>query len=299
MRVSKGFNELQVSDIDVKAIEVSGHNHDPSQGSLVLSSNWIADSPTLISVFAEINFDQIKEDFNFSEEDKLTAVLRSYCKTTTMQHFGIPYSLSNNKMELELLIPSFEWADQSNLKLSIIHNTVDNQGFIPGKAILSKSRLFERSWSLVLSGSYSRSDVQSVDFGNGDGKKNGMWEIIVAPPIDIDSWMTVEQSSVVRIRVNEDRITELEIPQVEMLLKVDMIMSALESIFDPDISGDARDEIIEMILMPPNGSGSWVRFLSHIFPVAFPQGSLGVTQFWNGRKDEIRTRIQSYVSGVS
>jgi hypothetical protein len=299
MRVSKGFNELQLSEIEVKVIEINGDSHDPSQSAVLLSSNWIADSPTLIRIFAETNYDQIKEYLNLSEEDKLVAVLRSYCRTTTMQHFGIPSSVSNNKMELELLVPSFEWADQADLRLSIVHDTVDNYGFIPGKAILSKSRLFERSWSLVLSGSYSRSDVQSVDFGSGDGKKNGIWEIIVAPPIDIDSWITVEQSSVVRIRVNEDRIAELEIPQVEMLLKVDMIMSALGSIFDPDLSGDARDEIIEMIFNPPNGSGSWLRFLSHVFPVAFPQGSLGVTQFWNGRKDEIRTRIQSYVSGVS
>jgi hypothetical protein len=299
MRVSKGYNELQASDLNVKVIEVNGEYHDPSLSSMILSSNWIADSSTNIQFFADIDLEKIKQDFQLSDKDELTAVLRSYCKATTIQHFGQPAQLVDNKIKLELLIPPFEWADQSNLKISIIHNLVDNDGFLPGKAILNKSRLYERSWSFVLSGSYSRSDVQSVAFAAGSGKKNGLWEIIVTAPIEIDSWITVEQSSVVRIRVNEERLTEIEIPQVEMLLKVDMIMSSLEALFNADISPDVRDEIFEMISAPPKDSGSWLRFLSSIFPIAFPQGSLGATQFWHGRKDEIRTRIQSYVSGVS
>jgi hypothetical protein len=299
MRVSKGYNELLTSDLEVKVVEVNGEYHDPSLGSIVLSSNWIADSSTNIQIFADIDLDRIKREFQFSEKDELTAVLRSYCKATTLQHFGQPVPLVDNIVKLNLLIPPFEWAEQSNIKISIIHMAVDNYGFIPGKAILNKSRLYERSWSFVLSGSYSRSDVQSVAFGASDGKKNGLWEIIVSAPIEIDSWITVEQSSVIRIRVNEERVADIEIPQVEMLLKVDMIMSSLEAVFNADISPGARDEIFEMMSIPPIGSGSWLRFLSNIFPIAFPQGSIGATQFWHSRKDEIRTRIQSYVSGVS
>jgi hypothetical protein len=299
MRISKGYNELKDSDLKIKVIEINGDYHDPSSGAISLSSNWIADSPTLIKIFAELDMDGLQSNYQLSENDKLKGVLRSYCKSTAMQHFGKPVALIGNEITLEILIPEFEWSDQATLKMSITHDSVDNLSFIPGKAILDKSRLGEREWSLVLSGTYSRSDVQSVSFASAGGKNNGFWEISITPPIDIDSWLTVEQSSVVRIRINENRVEELDIPQIQMLLKVDMIMSALDAVFDAEISEDARNEVLEMIFMAPDGSGSWLRFLSNVLPIAFPQGLLGITQFWHGRKDEIRTRIQSYVSDVS
>jgi hypothetical protein len=247
---------------------------------------------------AELNVEEIARAYSLTRQDSITGVLRTYCKGTTIQHFSENVSLNGSDLNLELTIPAFQWADQADLKFSIIHNAVDTSTLTPGKAVLNKSRLYEQTWSLVLSGSYSRSDVQSVTFVSGDGKNNALWEISITPPVEIGSWSTVEQSAVVHIRVNQARETDLEISQVELLLKVDMIMASLEAIFDHAITADARDEIIEMILAPPLGSGSWLRFLSLMFPIAFPNGGIAASQFWHSHKDEIRARIQSYIGGL-
>lgn len=298
MRISKGFNELRITDFHIKRFEVNDSLEDPFSTEVLLSSSWISDSPTTIKIQIEFDLESISKMFSLSQSDSLTGVIRSYCRYTKLQHFSANTPLIGNELSLELSIPPFEWGEQADLKISIAHDTVDQSVITPGRATLNKSRLFEQSWSLLLSGSYSRSDVQSVLFTEGDGKNNSLWQILITPPSDIDSWITAEQSAVVHIRVNQIKESELEITLVELLLKVDMIMSSLESIFGNDVSTDARKEIIDLICSPPDGSGSWLRYLSLIFPIAFPNGSIGATQFWDSRKDEIRARIQSFLGGL-
>ena len=298
MRISKGYRDLSTSDFHIKRFEIDESLQDPLSAEVLLSSSWISDSQTTIKMQIELDMESISKGFSLSKSDSLTGVLRSYCKYTKLQHFGAKTPVIGNEMTLELNVPSFEWGEQADLKLSIAHDIVDQAIATEGRPILNKSRLFEQSWSLLLSGSYSRSDVQSVAFIDGDGKSNSLWEVLITPPSDIDSWITTEQSAVVHIRVNQFKEAELETPQVELLLKVDMIMSSLESIFGNDVAAEFRSEIIDLICLPPAGSGSWLKFLSLVFPVAFPNGSIGATQFWYSRKDEIRARIQSYLGGL-
>jgi hypothetical protein len=298
MRISKGYRELSNSDLHIKRFEIDESLQNPLSTDIALSSKWISDSKTTIRMQIELDMESISKSFSLSQSDSFTGVLRSYCKYTKLQHFSANTPLIGKEMNLELTIPSFEWGEQADLKLSIAHDIVDQAIASKGRAILNKSRLFEQSWSLLLSGSYSRSDVQSVKFIDGDGKGNSLWEIMITPPSDIDSWITTEQSAVVHIRVNQVKELELENTQVELLLKVDMIMSSLDAIFGNAVTEESRSEIIDLICSPPVGSGSWLKFLSFVFPIAFPNGSIGATQFWHSRKDEIRARIQSYLGGV-
>lgn len=298
MRVSKGFNEIPPSAVRISAIQINGEFQDHKTDEMSISTKWIADTETKVDVHLELDLPVVYEICKLGPNEILLASVRSYCQATTIQHFGEPVPIDSGSLKCSLVIPEFEWSDQAVLKFSIVVSNLSKDNPVVGKASLDKSRLFEKSWSVVLSGTYSRVDVQSVLFYESPAKRNALWEIFMVTPTDIPSWTTVEQSAVVRIRINESRLNAIESDYVESLLKVDVFMAALATIFNSDLSAEDRDSLIELISSPPAESGSWLKFLSSIFAVGFPNGSIGSMQYWRSRQNDIRTRVQSYIGGV-
>lgn len=298
MRVSKGFNEIPESAFQLNSFQIDREFQDHNLEEISISSNWLADTETVIELNASLDLERVKEICKLSGNEIILASLRSYCKTTTLQHFSKPVRIESDKIELLMRIPEFEWANQATIKVSIAVQNVDPSHEIAGKPSLEFSRLFERTWSFILSGTYTRVDVQSVGFDFDSSKRNALWEIFLSLPMGIESWKTVEQSGVIRVRLNEDRLEAMQDANVKALLKVDLIMAALGTVFDAEISDAEREQILQSISNPPQDSGSWLRFLSTYFSSAFPSGIIGASQFWRDRQNEIRTRIQSFVGGI-
>lgn len=245
---------------------------------------------TYISAKFQIQISEMMTTCALDKDDEIFLTLFSYCPGTKLQHYGRPVLIVNSEVEVELSIPENELSDELNLYAVVTTRFNESKDRKVGAPHKSNSRLLTRSWKIYLSGSRTQGNVVFLDFSVDTAASKALWRIHINENIDMDSWLTVQHSHILRIEVNENHKEFIQQPYFQIPLMTDMVMLALDSA----IRDDEKLEYLQNDSMP---DGSWAKFVKGMFQSVFLTGQLGVKQKWSEDQSLIRTRVQHLMAG--
>ena len=154
---------------------------------------------------------------------------------------------------------------------------------------MSNSRLLKKSWKIALAGSRTQANVVLLDFSKDHRTSKAMWNIKISDGYDMDSWLSAQHSSVLRIEVNRNYEDYIEQQQFKILLMTDIVILSLARAI-------ADDEKLTYLQNNEIAEGSWAQFVKTMYLSVFSIGELGVKQKWQDNQNEIRARVQHQMS---
>ena len=278
---------MSMTNLNVSGREYPSENYDEEV--LNLTSWWTPSTSTDISVRLALKRSEIITDCSLNVQDEIFVSLYSYCSGTKLQHHGQAKLLVSNDIELNLNVPPFELAEEMDLYALI---TVRLDPAIErrlGAPAISNSRLFIKSWKITLAGSRTQANVVMLDFSNDARTSKAMWNIKISDGYDMDSWLSAQHSSVLRIEVNRNYEDYIEQQQFKILLMTDIVILSLARAI-------ADDEKLAYLQNNEIAEGSWAQFLKTMYLSVFSIGELGIKQKWQDNQNEIRARVQHQMS---
>ena len=289
---SLGYNladpfSMSMSNFSVNGREYPSENYDEEV--LNLTSWWTPSTSLDISVRLALKRSEIMADCSLNAQDEIFVSLYSYCSGTKLQHQGQPKLLVSNDIELELNVPPFELAEEIDLYALI---TVRLDPAIErrlGAPAISNSRLLRKSWKIALAGSRTQANVVLLDFSKDPRTSKAMWNIKISDGYDMDSWLSAQHSSVLRIEVNINYKDYIEQQQFKILLMTDIVILSLARAI-------ADDEKLAYLQNNEIAEGSWAQFVKTMYLSVFSIGELGIKQKWQDNQNEIRARVQHQMS---
>ena len=290
---SLGYNTASELDLKMVSLNINDreyHAVDFDSDELNLSSWWTPSMPTNIRCKFAIKLSEIREDCCLSKNDELFLTLYSYCSSNKLQHHGKPVPVNNEiDVEANLIIPQSEIAGDLNLIALLTTRFDDTSTRKIGAPVISNSRLLIKTWKIYLSGSRTQANVVCLDFSSDPSRAKAMWQIKINDNIDMDSWMTTQHSSVLRIEVNKIYEDYIQQPQFQVPMMTDLVMLALNNAISDDdrLTYLQNDDIAE---------GSWAKFVKSMFQNIFSPGQISIKQKWKEEQDQIRTRVQHLMS---
>lgn len=278
---------MSMSILSVNGREYPSENYDEKV--LNLTSWWTPSTSLDISARLTLKRSEIMADCSLNAQDEIFVSLYSYCSGTKLQHHGQAKLLVSNDIELELNIPPFELAEEIDLYALI---TVRLDPAIErrlGAPTISNSRLLRKSWKIALAGSRTQANVVLLDFSKDPRTSKAMWNIKISDGYDLDSWLSAQHSSVLRIEVNRNYEDYIEQQQFKILLMTDIVILSLARAI-------ADDEKLTYLQNNEIAEGSWAQFVKTMYLSVFSIGELGVKQKWQDNQNEIRARVQHQMS---
>ena len=291
---SLGYNMADSTDLQMVTVKINNYEYSPEDldtESFNLTSWWTPSMQTEIAVKFKVRKAEIVNDCALSQNDALFLTLYSYCPGTKLQHQAKPVAITDDEVEIELIIPANELADDLTLNAIVTANFIEGDKRKIGSPQLSNSRLLTKSWNFLLSGSRTQANVVFLDFSQDSVRAKSLWQIKISDNIDLDAWLNSQHSNVLRIEVNEiheDFIQQLHF-QVPMM--TDLVMLALDNAI-------TDDEKFDFLQNDALADGSWARFVKSMYQSVFAVGQIGVRQKWIEEQDRIRTRVQHLMSSI-
>lgn len=290
---SLGYNLADTSDLKMTSIKFNGHDY-PSDDfdieTFNLTSWWTPSMQTDIQARFTIRQDEIANDCALRKEDELFLTLYSYCPGTKLQHIGKPLLIDSDEVEIQLMIPADELAEDFSLNAVLTTRFNEKKERKVGAPQKSNSRLLTKSWKISLSGSQTQANVVFLDFSKDKSRAKALWQIVINENLDFDSWLTAQHSNILRIEVNKIHEDYIKQPYFQIPLLTDLVMLAL----DNAIKDDEKRNFLQNDLM---AEGSWANFVKLQFKQLYPVGQIGLKQKWYEEQDRIRTRVQHLMSG--
>ena len=289
---SLGYNLADQFCMTMNSFSVNGREY-PSENYddevLNLTSWWTPSTSTDISVRLVLKRSEIITDCSLNAQDEIFVSLYSYCSGTKLQHHGQAKLLVSNDIDLELNIPPFELSEEMDLHALItvrLDPTIERR---LGAPAISNSRLLRKSWKIALAGSRTQANVVLLDFSKDPRTSKAMWNVKISDGYDMDSWLSAQHSSVLRIEVNRNYEDYIEQQQFKILLMTDIVILSLARAIadDEKLAYLQNDEIAE---------GSWAQFVKTMYLSVFSIGELGIKQKWQDNQNEIRARVQHQMS---
>lgn len=278
---------MSMSNLSVNGREYPSDNYDEEV--LNLTSWWTPSTSLDISARLTLKRSEIMADCSLNAQDEIFVSLYSYCSGSKLQHHGQAKLLVSNDIELDLNIPPFELAEEIDLFAQI---TVRLDPAIErrlGAPTISNSRLLKKSWKIALAGSRTQANVVLLDFSKDPRTSKAMWNIKISDGYDMDSWLSAQHSSVLRIEVNRNYEDYIEQQQFKILLMTDIVILSLARAI-------ADDEKLTYLQNNEIAEGSWAQFVKTMYLSVFSIGELGVKQKWQDNQNEIRARVQHQMS---
>lgn len=289
---SLGYNLADPIDLALNALKVNSHDYpstDYDSELINISSWWTPTMSTEIECRFKINQAEIRLQSALGNEDVLYLSMFTYCPSTKIQHQTKPIPISSDSVEVSLVIPENEIAEDLTLHSVITTQFNEENERKIGAPTLSNSRLITKSWKIYLSGSRTQANVVSTDFSKDTRLSKAMWQIKINPSVDIDSWLVAQHSSVLRIQINKKYEDFIHTPFFQIPMMTDLVMLALDgAISDPDK--------LAFLQSDASAQGSWAKFVKSMYLQIFNQGQLGVKEKWSDEKDYYRARIQHLMS---
>lgn len=290
---SLGYNLADTSDLRMTSIKFNGHDY-PSDDfdieTFNLTSWWTPSMQTDIQARFTIRQGEIATDCGLRKEDELFLTLYSYCPSTKLQHIGKPLLIDSDEVEIQLMIPADELAEDFSLNAVLTTRFNEKKERKVGAPQKSNSRLLTKSWKISLSGSQTQANVVFLDFSKDKSRAKALWQIVINENLDFDSWLTAQHSNILRIEVNKIHEDYIKQPYFQIPLLTDLVMLAL----DNAIKDDEKRNFLQNDLM---AEGSWANFVKLQFKQLYPVGQIGLKQKWYDEQDRIRTRVQHLMSG--
>ena len=278
---------MSMTNLSVSGREYPSENYDEEV--LNLTSWWTPSTSTDVSVRLALKRSEIVTDCSLNSQDEIFVSLYSYCSGTKLQHHGQAKLLVSNDIDLDLNIPPFELAEEIDLHAMI---TVRLDPAIErrlGAPTISNSRLLRKSWKIALAGSRTQANVVLLDFSKDPRTSKAMWNIKISDGYDMDSWLSAQHSSVLRIEVNRNYEDYIEQQQFKILLMTDIVILSLARAI-------ADDEKLTYLQNDGIAEGSWAQFVKTMYLSVFSIGELGIKQKWQDNQNEIRARVQHQMS---
>lgn len=291
---SLGYNLANELDVQIKLLRINQreyHSNDLISEFFNISSWWTPSMPTNIECRLLVKSTEIRSDCCLSKNDELFLTLYSYCPGTKLQHHGKPILITGTEdIEVSLEIPSNEIAEYLNFYAVITARFDESHSRKVGAPFISNSRLLTKVWKIYLSGSSTQANVVCLDFSKDLTRAKSIWQIKINDSSDLDSWITTQHSSVLRIEVNELYEDYIQQPHFQVLMMTDLVMLALDkAIID--------DERLMFLQSDSIAEGSWAKFIKSMYQNIFTVGQIGVKQRWREEQDQIRARVQHLMSG--
>ena len=289
---SLGYNLANSSDLSLQNIKVNGHEYvseDIDNEIFNLTSWWTPSLNTEISARFRIQLNEIKSDCALSKNDQLFLTLFSYCPGTKLQHESKPIRLDTDEVEMEISIPPTEIAENLNLNATITVNIDDQIERRVGSPYISNSRLLNKTWKFLLSGSRTQANVVLLDFSDDSRRAKALWEIKINDNLDFDTWLSSQHSNVLRIEVNKLYEDYIQQPQFQIPMMTDLVMRALdEAINDEEKITFLQNDFV--------AEGSWAKFVKSMYLNVFTSNNIAVKQKWRDEQDSLRAVVQNLMS---
>ena len=289
---SLGYNTADPFSIKLNEFYMNDHDY-PSEfydeAGFNISTWWTPTLETNIRAKFSVALDEIIEDCSLKKGDEVFLSLYSYCPSTKMQHRGTVELVNSNEMEIHLQIPPCEIADELNLFATLTVRFDESKERKVGSPVISNSRLLSKSWKIFLSGSRTQANVITTDFSLNSQISKALWNIKIREGYDMDTWLTAQHSSVLRIEMNKLYEDYINLPHFQVLLMTDVVMLSLDrAIDDPEkLAFLQNDELSE---------GSWSKYLKTMYMSIFSTGEIGIKQKWHENQSEIRARVQNLMT---
>ena len=274
--------------MDAKSLSINGHefaNQLVAGESINLSGWWTPALSTKISGVVSLNYEQIYEDCALNASDVLYLEIFTYCSGTKLQHHCEPILIQGQQVSFSLDIPSEQISGKIELFAVILTRFENDLARKGGAPIASNSRLLEKSWKFQLTGSHTQANVTVADFSIDSRIENSFWRLQIEDDLEIETWLEVQHSSVVKIVLNERHLDFFSHAGVQALLMTDLVMLSLEN----SLSDDERLSFLQGI---GNAEGTWAQYVKQMFNLVFSSGQIGVREYWRDSQSEIRTRVQ-------
>ena len=278
---------MSITNLSVNGREYPSENYDEEV--LNLTSWWTPSTSTDVSVRLALKRSEIVTDCSLNAQDEIFVSLYSYCSGTKLQHHGQAKLLVSNDIDLDLNIPPFELAEEIDLHAMITVRLDPSIERRLGAPAISNSRLLKKSWKIALAGSRTQANVVLLDFSKDPRTSKAMWNIKISDGYDMDSWLSAQHSSVLRIEVNRNYEDYIEQQQFKILLMTDIVILSLARAIEDD-------EKLAYLQNDGIAEGSWAQFVKTMYLSVFSIGELGIKQKWQDNQNEIRARVQHQMS---
>jgi|GEM_PF-4954621 len=292
--ISYGYKTIDESKIDIQSFFANSADLTPEfqkNGDVAsISTTWVPHDSTRIEVAFLVNLEDIRNCLGLSEQDSINYLLRSYSNGTKRQFVSQIFLLMDRENTADLQIPKFQASGALDVYLEFFVILKEGSSRLLGAPRKSFSNVHRRKWKISLSGDGTQANVYLSEFAKHEDAKNSLYKIHLSPPDDFEDWPLAQQSSVVKIEINNDVPPEmLRSKEFITLLMSDLIWLSIDKFM-------LQEGGVEMLRSPNMDSGSWLDFAKWYFALIFPPGNFLVDSEWISKKPEIKSRIQSLVA---